>query len=53
MLLKALMLIAIMFFSIEIIHMIVAQKALNLEEFSMDRAIFRIFIGILSLSVST
>ncbi len=26
--------------------MIVAQKALNLEEFSMDRAIFRIFTGI-------
>lgn len=26
--------------------MIVAQKALNLEEFSMDRAILRIFTGI-------
>ena len=35
-----------MVFSIEIIHMVVAQKALNLEEFSMDRAIFRIFSGI-------
>lgn len=44
--LKALILIAIMVFSIEIIQMIVAQKALNLEEFSMDRAIFRIFTGI-------
>ena len=46
MILKALILIAIMVFSIEIIQMIVAQKALNLEEFSMDRAIFRIFTGI-------
>lgn len=44
--LKALILIAIMVFSIEITQMIVAQKALNLEEFSMDRAIFRIFTGI-------
>lgn len=35
-----------MVFSIEIIQMIVAQKALNLEEFSMDKTIFRIFSGI-------
>ena len=43
---KALILIAIMVFLIEAIQMLVAQKALNLEEFSMDRAIFRIFTGI-------
>ena len=36
----------VMVFSIEIIQMIVAQKALNLEEFSMDKTIFRIFSGI-------
>ncbi len=33
-------------FLIEAIQMLVAQKALNLEEFSMDRAILRIFTGI-------
>ena len=43
---KALILIAIMVFLIELIHIVVAQKALNLEEFSMDKAIFRIFTGI-------
>ena len=43
---KALSIIAIMVFLIEAIQMLVAQKALNLEEFSMDRIVLRIFTGI-------
>ncbi len=46
MILKALILITIMVFLVEIIHIIVAQKVLNLMGFSMDRVIFRIFVGI-------
>ena len=42
---KALILISIMVISFEIIKTFVAQKALNLEEFSMDKTIFRIFSG--------
>ena len=43
---KALILISIMVISFEIIKTFVDQKALNLEEFSMDKTIFRIFSGI-------
>ena len=35
-----------MVFLVEILNIFVAQKALNLEEFSMDKKIFRIFAGI-------
>ncbi len=43
---KALILIALMVLVIESINIVVAQKALNLKEFSMDEVIFRIFTGI-------
>lgn len=43
---KALILISTMVILIEILNTFVAQKALNLEEFSMDKRIFRIFSGI-------
>ncbi len=42
---KALILIVIMVIFLEIVNY-VAKKALNLEEFSMDKIIFRIFSGI-------
>ena len=42
---KALILIVIMVIFLEIVNYL-AKKALNLEEYSMDKIIFRIFSGI-------